>query len=157
MDAFIVVTIIAVAAVAAMAVALWREYACNLLLVPMPEPVEGEELHRLSADETKMLQKWVEDFVLYVVTNREEQNSALKIVAAWQEGNSIREVVQTLETVLKTLQTASRRRMRIELNAQQDACEDVSQNGKVERCVVGKLVVLRAFVRCLERELAPIC
>ena len=56
---------------------------------------------------------------------------------------------------LNRLETVSRRRIEIELGALQQACEGISTGNKVECFVVSKLVVLRAFVRCLERELAP--
>lgn len=153
MDAFVSM-FITVLALAAIAFFLWRIYVRDILVL-MPEPVEGEDLHRVTDEEAEVLQRLAEDFVLYVVMNKEEQNSALDTVASWEEGCSIREAAQSLVACLNRLETVSRRRIEIELGALQQACEGISPGSKVECFVVDKLVVLRAFVRCLERELAP--
>ena len=152
MDVFVIIASIIAAIVV---VVILRLVYVRELLVPMPAPVDGEDMHRLSVEELEVLQRLAEDFVLYVVMNKEEQNSARDTVASWEEGCSIREAAQSLVACLNRLETVSYRRVKMELNALLQACEGISTGNKVECFVVGKLVVLRAAIFCLAREMAP--
>lgn len=152
MDVFVIIASIIAAIVV---VVILRLVYVRELLVPMPAPVDGEDMHRLSVEELEMLQRWAEDFVLYVVINKKEQDTALEAIASWKEATSIREVVQSLVSCLGRLETVSYRRVKMELNALLQACEGISTGNKVECFVVSKLVVLRAAIFCLAREMAP--
>lgn len=152
MEGLIIFMIAFTAVVIAMSVILWRKYRENL--VPMPPPVAGEDLNPLSAEEVEMLRKLAADFVSYVVLNREEQISLTEKLSAWKEGDNVRKLIKDLAARLKKLSSFNIARAKIEIRALAEACKDVPQKGRVERAVVGRLIVYRAAVSCLKNELA---